>query len=151
VVENIMRFCWNFHPLFSSERILKIGLDLIKLLPNIWWLLFLEHIVLIFRDKRETGHNYLAIRKWRPLDILRRVPRASVYRPSCCARLPGGINSHTEGVERNVTYIATRFIVRSLLQWATSQRLRETAENGQRSTYAGKTSVFVTYHAALCM
>jgi len=25
VVENITRFCWKFHPLFSSERILKIG------------------------------------------------------------------------------------------------------------------------------
>jgi len=29
-----MQFCWKFHPLFSSERILK------KLLPKVWWLPF---------------------------------------------------------------------------------------------------------------
>jgi len=42
-VENITQFFGNIHPLFSSERILKIGLDLRKLLPKVWWLPFLEH------------------------------------------------------------------------------------------------------------
>jgi len=40
-----MDFVGNFIALFSSERILKIGYDLRKLLPKVWWLPFLEHSV----------------------------------------------------------------------------------------------------------
>jgi len=38
-----MQFDGNIPPLFSSERILKIGYDLRKLFPKVWWLPFLEH------------------------------------------------------------------------------------------------------------
>jgi len=47
VVENIKQFCWKFHPLSSSERILKIGYDLRKLLPKVLWLPFWEHSILV--------------------------------------------------------------------------------------------------------
>jgi len=33
-------FVGNIHPLFSSERILKIGSDLRKLSPKVWWFPF---------------------------------------------------------------------------------------------------------------
>ena len=44
-MENTTQFGWKFHPVFSSERILKIGYYLRKLLSKVWWLSFLEHAV----------------------------------------------------------------------------------------------------------
>ena len=41
----ILIHCWTFRPLSSSKRSLKIGSDLVKLLPKFYSTLFLRHMV----------------------------------------------------------------------------------------------------------
>jgi len=50
-------FVGNIHPQFSSERILKIGYDLRKLLPKVSWLPFLgTRCILVKMEELPAQH-----------------------------------------------------------------------------------------------